>query len=498
MGRGEPPPTMKGRLAPDRSLSPTLSHKGRGRVRAPSARTFIVSGMGRLFWKFFLAFWLALLTAGVGVGTTVWLRQRALDAGSGELEGGPRSTFLVQATASVLQHGGSESLRDLLEQWQRQPHGAHVYVVGDTGQEMLGRTVSPQALAQARRLAEEQREPRIAQLVSVGGRRYLFFVPSDGPGAPHGPPPSPLVPILAGLLASLAFSALLAWYLSTPVRHLRAAFDALAGGRLDIRVGQRMGRRRDEVTDLGRDFDRMAEQLQVLVGSQQRLLHDVSHELRSPLARLQAAIGLARQQPEKLDGSLDRIEQEAVRLDRLVGELLTLSRLEVGVDGETDEAIDLAYLVREVAEDARFEAEAPGRRVLLSGTRKAVVIGRAEVLHRALEDVSRNAVKFTREGTTVEIALTRLSKPERILVTVSDRGPGVPDGELETIFEPFVRSATHRQTAGFGLGLAIARRAIETHHGSIRALNRPEGGLRIEITLPVSSGRSSAIDSRRA
>jgi len=351
--------------------------------------------MGRLFWKFFLAFWLALLLAGVGVGTTVWLRQRALDADSRELEGGPRSAFLVQATASVLQHGGSEAVRDLLEKWQRQPHEAHVYVVDDTGQEMLGRSVSPQALAQAQRLSEEQREPRIAQLVSVAGRRYLFFVPSEGPGSPHGPPPSPLVPILAGLLASLAFSALLAWYLSTPVRHLRAAFVALAEGRLDIRVGPRMGRRRDEVTDLGRDFDRMAEQLQVLVGSQRRLLHDVSHELRSPLARLQAAIGLARQRPEKQDSSLDRIEQEAVRLDQLVGELLTLSRLEVGVGGETDEAIDLADLVREVAEDTRFEAEATGRRVLFSGADEAVVTGRAEVLHRALENVSRNAVKFT-------------------------------------------------------------------------------------------------------
>jgi two-component system OmpR family sensor kinase len=227
-------------------------------------------------------------------------------------------------------------------------------------------------------------------------------------------------------------------------------------------------------------------------------LHDVSHELRSPLVRLQAAIGLARQRPEKQDSSLDRIEQEAVRLDRLVGELLTLSRLEVGMGGETDEAIDLADLVREVAEDTRFEAEATGRRVLFSGADEAVVTGRAEVLHRALENVCRNAVKFTPEGTTIEITLRQLADAERAVVTVSDRGPGVPDGELETIFEPFVRRATHRQTAGFGLGLAIARRAIETHCGSIRALNRPEGGLRIEITLPVSSGKSSAIDSRRA
>lgn len=443
--------------------------------------------MGRLFWKFLLAFWLALLLAGVGVGTTVWLGQRALDDRSGELAGGPQTAVLVQATASVLQYGGSETLRGMLEQWQRQPHGAHVYVIDDVGQEMLGRSVSPQALGQARRLAHEQGEPQIARMVRVAGREYLLFAPAEGRNSPPGPPPSPLVPILAGLLASLGFSALLAWYLSTPVRHLRAALDAAAAGRLGIRVGQRMGRRRDEVTDLGRHFDRMAEQLQVLIGSQRRLLHDVSHELRSPLARLQAAIGLARQRPENLDSSLERIERESVRLDRLVGELLTLSRLEVGMGGETDEAIDLADLARQVAEDARFEAEASGRRVLFSGAGEAVVTGCAEVLHRALENVSRNAVKFTPEGTTVEIALTRLADPQRIIVTVSDRGPGVPEGELQTIFEPFVRSATHRQEAGFGLGLAIARRAIESHGGSIRALDRPGGGLRVEIILPASS-----------
>ena len=163
-----------------------------------------------------------------------------------------------------------------------------------------------------------------------------------------------MLPISIGILASLGFSALLAWYLAKPIRHLRGAFDAAAAGKLDTRIGPRMGRRRDEIADLGRDFDRMAHQLQILLGSQRRLLHDVSHELRSPLARLQAAIGLARQQPEKLDASLDRIERESGRLDELVGELLTLSRLEAGMSGAADEEVDLVELVAGIADDARL------------------------------------------------------------------------------------------------------------------------------------------------
>ena len=440
--------------------------------------------MGRLFWKFFFAFWLALLAAGAGVGAAVWLHQRTLDERSHELAGGPRAAFLVSATAATLRHGGGAALQRLLEEW-RGRGGAHVYVVDDADQELLGRAVPAGALAQARRLAQEDGELRIARLETVAQRRYLFFVPAASEASPHGPPPSPLLPISVGILASLGFSALLAWYLSKPIRHLRVAFDAVAAGKLDTRIGPRMGQRRDEIADLGRDFDRMAEQLQILLGSQRRLLHDVSHELRSPLARLQAAIGLARQQPEKRETSLDRIEREAGRLDQLVGELLTLSRLEAGMSGAPDDDVDLVELVAGIADDARFEAEASGRQVRFSGEGEAVVKVRAELLYRAFENVIRNAVKYTHEGATVDVQVERRATPDRLLVTVADQGPGVPESDLPVIFEPFFRSETGVKTAGFGLGLAIARRAIEAHGGSIRALNRPGGGLQVEIILPV-------------
>ncbi|MDG4596678.1 MAG: ATP-binding protein [Candidatus Contendobacter sp.] len=441
--------------------------------------------MGRLFWKFFLAFWLALLAAGAGVGAMVWLHQRTLDERGQELASGPRAAFLVSATTATLRHGGVGALQGLLEEWHGRG-GAHVYVVDDTDRELLDRAVPLEALAQARRLALGDQESRIARLETAGGRSYLFFIPAEGEAAPrHPPPPSPLLPISIGILASLGFSALLAWYLAKPIRHLRGAFDAVAAGKLDTRIGPRMGRRRDEIADLGRDFDRMAGQLQILVGSQRRLLHDVSHELRSPLARLQAAIGLARQQPEKLEASLDRIERESGRLDELVGELLTLSRLEAGTSGATDEDIDLVELVASIVDDARFEAEATGRQVNFSGGSEAIVKVRAELLHRAFENVIRNAVKYTREGTAVEVQVERRVVPKQLIVTVDDRGPGVPDSDLQAVFEPFFRAGAGVKATGFGLGLAIARRAIEAHDGSIRALNRPDGGLRVEIVLPV-------------
>ncbi|MDG4554427.1 MAG: ATP-binding protein [Candidatus Competibacter sp.] len=440
--------------------------------------------MGRLFWKFFFAFWLALLIASGGVGTTVWLHRQTLDDHDRALAGGPRTAFLVNTTAMVFRHGGIEALRGLLEEWSMRQGKAWVYVVDETGRELLGRTVSAETVAQARRLAAGDQTSRIAWLEAAPQHTYLFFIPAASKASSHDSPPPPWIPISIGILASLGFSALLAWYLSKPIRHLRGAFDAVAAGKLETRIGTRMGRRRDEIADLGRDFDRMAQQLQILLGSQRRLLHDVSHELRSPLARLQAAIGLARQQPEKLDASLDRIERESSRLDELVGELLTLSRLEAGMSGAADEEVELVELVAGIADDARFEAEANGRRLRFSGEGQVIVKVRAELLHRAFENVIRNAVKFTDEGTTVEVRVERRTALDRFSVTVDDRGSGVPEGDLHAVFEPFFRGGAGVKTTGFGLGLAIARRAIEAHGGSIRARNRPDGGLRVEIVLP--------------
>lgn len=314
--------------------------------------------------------------------------------------------------------------------------------------------------------------------------------PPPGP-APNGRPPFrhrsrpfPVEPLVATLLASLICAALLARYFSRPIRNLRDAFDAAAGGNLKVRLGASMGKRRDELADLGHDFDRMADQLSALMDAQQRLLHDVSHELRSPLARLQVAVGLARQQPEKLDATMARIEQEAVRIDSLVGELLTLARLEAGDVPRMQEDIVMNDLLQSIADDACFEAEANGQHVMVESRCDAIVQGRPELLHEAIENVVRNALKHTPAGGSIRLETGMNPAGTHVMVGVMDEGPGMPDIELTNIFEPFFRGSGAKGNDGYGLGLAIARRAVLAHGGDIRAFNRVSGGLCVEMRLP--------------
>ena len=434
--------------------------------------------MGRLFWKIFLGFWLALVVAAVGTGTIVWLKHEEMNAAP--IAMGPRAGYGIEMVASVLREDGVDALRGWASH-RRRP--MPIFVIDEAGRDALGRPVPAPTVAAARKVAERG-EPGARMVETPDGERFLLFAAlPPGMQRPQQPPLSFWQLITIGIATSLAFSALLAWYLARPIRSLRWAFDSAAAGRLDTRVSPRIGSRRDEIADLGRDFDRMAQHLQSLVSAQRRLLHDVSHELRSPLARLQAAIGLARQDPSKLEASLGRIERESSRLDELVGEVLTLARLETGTAQRARERVDLVHLAASIAEDARFEAETLGRKLAFSGEGEAQVIGSAALLHRAVENVVRNAVKFTRGGSTVQVSVH--TEPKTAVVSVTDHGPGVPSADLEKIFDPFYRGESSSGTSGFGLGLAIAQRAVDAHGGRIRAANVSSGGLRIDIELPL-------------
>ncbi|WOI11215.1 ATP-binding protein [Thalassospira lucentensis] len=300
--------------------------------------------------------------------------------------------------------------------------------------------------------------------------------------------PTPLV--IAGVLGGLVFSGVLAWYLTRPIRQLQEGFERLSTGDLTWRLGEKIGRRRDEIADLARDFDVMAVRLQQLIEARDRLLNDVSHELRSPLARMQLAVGLARQKPERIEGSLDRIEKETIRLDELVGELLTLSRAESGAS-QNQTWLDIDHLLGRVVGDARFEAEATGIKVQTNLAIKRnwhgevpVVVGNAELLRRAFENIVRNALRHSREGQLVRISAEADASRNVFCITISDQGPGIPAEQLENMFEPFIRGEPGINGAGFGLGLSIARRAIKAHGGEISIRNRDGGGLDVLITLP--------------
>lgn len=483
--------------------------------------------MGRLFWKFFFFFWLAQLTAGLGVGLTFWLKDRAHEGAPAGVDLSPPAVFDVNAAAATLRHGGVAALRALLDEQRRLP-GPPVFALDEQGRELFGRPVAPETQARVLRLAgaaapaEGPHGPvrrGVARAVAADGSAYVLFAPPSAqpgpPGAPSfappGPPPhpddgdarppprSPLpfppIPLLAGALVSLLFAALLAWYFAKPIRSLRTAFAGAADGRLGQRLAPEMGGRRDELADLGRDFDRMAARLKSLMDGQRRLLHDVSHELRSPLARLQAAIGLLRQQPERGADLLARIERESVRMERLVSELLALSRLEAGMAGRLDEAVDLRELLDALVEDARFEAQAAARRVDYVAPEAAAPLairGNAELLHRALENVVRNALKHSPEGGRVSVELASEAARAGYRIRVADGGAGVPEAELQAIFAPFYRSADGTAADGYGLGLAITQRVVALHGGCIEAANRPGGGLCVSVFLPrLESGPAS-------
>ncbi|MBL8506403.1 MAG: HAMP domain-containing protein, partial [Methylobacillus glycogenes] len=283
------------------------------------------------------------------------------------------------------------------------------------------------------------------------------------------------------------FSAGFAVYLSRPIKLLRKASRKLAEGHLDTRVSPELSNRNDELTELGQDFDYMATRLQTLLDAQRLLLHDVSHELRSPVARMRLAVGLAQQQPDKLDSALARIERETERLDELLGQMLTLSRLESGISSQGNDKINLNDLLAGIVQDANFEAQAVGSSISFQAGQETLLTGHDELLRRAFENIIRNALKYNNEGQTVEVSIQR-SDAQEVVVEVRDHGPGLPENELGKVFQPFYRvaDASKPVNMGYGLGLAIAKRAIEHHQGNIILSNCEDGGLCVRCVFPAN------------
>jgi signal transduction histidine kinase len=274
-------------------------------------------------------------------------------------------------------------------------------------------------------------------------------------------------------------------YLTKPLHKLGDAAASIAEGVFSTRVDPSLLKRRDEIADLARNFDRMAHKIEALITGQRRLLGDVSHELRSPLSRLMVALSLVKQGPaEEAAGNLERIGLEARRLDALIGQLLALTRIDSGVDRGSPTRFDLTNLVQEVANDGDFEARARNSSVVIVQADACTVNGFEELLRSAVENVVRNAIRYTAAGSAVEISLQNTSA--RALLRVRDYGPGVPESMLSDIFLPFRRVA-NGNTDGAGLGLAIAERAVSVHRGTIRAIQAHPGGLSVEIDLPLEN-----------
>jgi two-component system sensor histidine kinase CpxA len=453
--------------------------------------------MHRLFWKIFLSFWAALIlfASATMIAASHFLdRLREQQEITSPFE---RLRSYADDGQRIAERDGIEGLKTWLMALDRR-EVVPLLVVDRDGRDLFGRPV-PERIVE--RLAREaDRPPRLPRtethrlLIVLPGQTEYRLIPDFQAvtlGRVLRRPRVIALPLVVAAIVSGLVCLILARYLTAPLGRLRRATEVYAAGDLSERVAPTLGTRKDEIADLAQAFDRMAQRLQELMTSQRQLLSDVSHELRSPLARLQVALGLARQRADgRATSEFDRIERETERLNDLIGQLLSLARLEAGVTPAAKEPVDMAELLANVAADADFEARANNRRVEIAKAVPAVIQGDAGLLHSALENIVRNAVRYTAEGTAVTLSLDRENeRPDSWVLRVRDHGPGVPAEMLPRVFEPFVRidDARDRASGGYGLGLAIAQKAIHLHGGTISARNEPDGGLCVVITLPIAS-----------
>jgi two-component system sensor histidine kinase CpxA len=272
--------------------------------------------------------------------------------------------------------------------------------------------------------------------------------------------------------------------LTAPIRRIQEGARALASENLDVRVSAGLEGRKDELAVLARDFDAMADQLRANRSATTQLLRDISHELRSPLARMRVALGLARQPPADFARQLDRLEREVERLDAMISQVLKLARLQ-GTDALLErEPFELDEVIEEVVRDANFEGAMKNCRINLKGATHEAVLGNRELLRSAIENVLRNAVRYSPNDTPVEVSVTRASSGLEILIR--DHGPGVPPADLERIFEPFYRVAESRDrdSGGEGIGLAITSQVMKAHGGCAKGFNAQGGGFEVRLSLP--------------
>ena len=434
--------------------------------------------MKSLFAKILLWFWftLAITVVGAAFVSALNVNENASD------ERAPVArlvTFQLEEARSAYEIGGRPGLQAFLNTLHR-VYDARGILTDETGRDLLTNEDRSDLVRRARR-------PSLYQIFHTGnamvsraaddGRYWFFFIVPRVRVGSWFLLPEHLFVIAAGVLLCYW----LALYLTSPVRKLEKAVERFGGGDLSARVGSN---RSDELGQLARTFDRMAGRIETLLTAERRLLLDISHELRSPLARLGVAVELARS-GDDADTALNRIQKESDRLNALVGQLLQVTRAEGDPTSLRRAPLRLDELVRQLVEDSLIEAAAHGCELKYEKREPVTVAGDPELLGRAVENAIRNAIRHAPRETAVEVSLTR--RNEKAVVGVRDQGSGVPEEALPRLFDAFYRVEGDRDRAsgGIGLGLSIARRAMELHQGSIRARNA-QPGLEVEMELPIA------------
>lgn len=383
----------------------------------------------------------------------------------------------LEEAREAYESGGTVKLREFIDRLHRYLRGEH-HLTDGAGRDLLtGEDRSALLVAAVREGARPRTSgPMVLKAKSADGK-YHWIVEMK-------PPPADLQAYLPYYALIFGAVALVCWVLAlniaSPLHALARTVDRFGAGDLTVRVNSR---RKDEIGELSRTFDRMAERIGTLLTAERRLLQDVSHELRTPLARLSFAAELVRTAEDR-EAAVARLKKEINRLTDLVGALIQVTRAEGDPTANAKEELPLNELLDEVVEDCRVEADARGCRIALAGSAPLEVRGDRELLRRAIENVVRNSIRYAPPESAVDVQLDRGRHTARI--SVRDHGPGVPEGALSKIFQPFFRVDDSRDssTGGVGLGLAIAKRAVGVHHGDMWAENaRP--GLQVCIELPL-------------
>jgi len=467
--------------------------------------------MHSLYWRIFLAFWVALALILVGT-VTVAVNATAHRTDRPWVQ---RGQLYAQA-ARAFESGGPPALRSWLQSLPGEPF-SRTFVIEPGGREMLARPLPHSLSGSAGTSAGDAGGARpgtaAGAIAPIGGALVLVAAGGSTYHVVVGPvrdtprlfgelelPGVPLSILVIALAVSAAVCFFLARYLAAPLDRLRLATRQMAAGDLNVRVLPALKGRQDDLGLLAADLDSMAQRLRQLLEAKQQLLRDVSHELRSPLARLQLALSLARRAESGAERHLARIASEADRLELLIARTLELVRLERPANALEHIRVDLGELLGRIGADVEIEADARGCRVEIHAEGQLIVSGDPELLRSAFENVIRNALRYSPAGTVVGISARRVAEQAEhsVQVCVRDHGPGVPERDLAAIFEPFYRvdAARDRAGGGEGLGLAIAARAVAAHRGRIGARNAQGTGLLVSITLPALQGETASADSR--
>jgi two-component system sensor histidine kinase CpxA len=446
----------------------------------------------RLFWKIFLPFWVAQALLLGALYLRVHYRINSEHPWWIQPER-HQMPILADLAARTFEEQGPAGLRQLLDGLSL-THRSEFWLVDASGRELTSRPV-PEGILRGAEAAQRNEglyhsyEANVlAARATTPQGQYLLIGELTPPPLRDRVPGDLLWTLKLGTIISAIVCLVIAHYLTKPIEHLRDATHELARGNLDIRAGENLGNRQDEIADLVRDFDSMAGELRNQIRSERNLLSGVSHELRSPIARMRLALTIARHAKEaERNEMLDRLEQDTVQLDSMLERILTVARLESGQLQPKFAPVVLNQVIDDVLHDANFEAAATGATIRYQGDGQIQVTGDAGLLHSAVENLVRNAMFYSGSQGKIDVQLAKLN--DAAVISVRDDGPGVPESALPLLFKPFYRVDDSRgtTTGGMGLGLAIVRNAVAIHGGTVVARNVSPHGLEVELRLPVTS-----------